>query len=57
LRTQEQGLAEQEGVEMHVLGDLQLAPPRVCGAAARLMQATANLSNKHAVLNICFAYT
>mgnify|MGYP006301447623 CR=1 FL=1 len=54
---QKESLAEQEGVEVRILGDLDLAPPSVKGAAARLMQGTASLRNKRAVLNICFAYT
>ncbi|KAL6759386.1 putative undecaprenyl diphosphate synthase-domain-containing protein [Haematococcus lacustris] len=55
--TREDGLAEREGVEIRILGDLQLAPPGVQGAAARLMAATAALPRKRAVLNICFSYT
>jgi undecaprenyl pyrophosphate synthase len=54
---QKDGLAETEGVEVHVLGDLTLPPPAVQGAAARMMRATAGLQRKRAVLNICFAYT
>jgi hypothetical protein len=54
---QEDGLAERKGVEMRILGALDLAPPSVRGAAARLMQATAALKEKRAVLNICFSYT
>lgn len=54
---QDDGLAEREGVEIRVLGDLDLAPPSVQGAAARMMERTARLRRKRAVLNICFAYT
>lgn len=54
---QEEGLAERKGVQMRILGDLDLAPASVRGAAARLMQASAAIRNKQAVLNICFAYT
>ncbi|GAX76013.1 hypothetical protein CEUSTIGMA_g3456.t1 [Chlamydomonas eustigma] len=54
---QENGLAEREGVEMRILGDLNLAPRSVQGAAARLTQATTKLKNKRAILNICFSYT
>jgi undecaprenyl pyrophosphate synthase len=54
---QEDGLAERKGVEMRILGALDLAPPSVRGAAARLMRATAGLKDKRAVLNICFSYT
>ncbi|MEW5303819.1 MAG: hypothetical protein WDW36_006474 [Sanguina aurantia] len=54
---QENGLAEREGVEMRIVGDLSLLPSAVQGAAARLMQNTASLKRCHAVLNICFSYT
>ena len=53
----EHGLAEREGVEMRVLGDLSLAPDSVQGAAARMTRATATLRNRRALLNICFSYT
>lgn len=55
--SQQDGLAEREGVEIRVIGDLALAPGSVQGAAARMMQATAQLKNRNAVLNICFSYT
>eukprot|EP00798_Chlamydomonas_sp_ICE-L_P030940 gene30942-35997_t len=53
----ENGLAEREGLEMRMLGDLSIAPPSVQGAAARLMRETAAIRNKKALLNICFSYT
>lgn len=53
---QEHGLAEREGVEMRVIGDLSLAPSSVQGAAARMMHATSQLHHRRAVLNICFSY-
>lgn len=53
---QEHGLAEREGVEMRVIGDLSLAPSSVQGAAARMMQATSQLHHRRGVLNICFSY-
>ena len=56
-RAQEHGLAEREGVEMRVVGDLSLAPAGVQGAAARMMDSTSRLRNKRALLNICFSYT
>lgn len=53
---QDNGLAEREGIEMRVVGDLSVPPPGVQGAAARLMANTAKLPRKRAVLNICFSY-
>ncbi|GIL50153.1 hypothetical protein Vafri_6288 [Volvox africanus] len=54
---QDNGLAEREGIQMHIVGDLELPPPAVQGAAARLMQATAALPRRLAALNVCFSYT
>ncbi len=54
---QDGGLAERKGVEVRILGAMDLAPPSVRGAAARLMRATAALKRKAAVLSICFSYT
>ena len=57
LLKQDEGLAEQKGVKICIVGDLDLAPSSVRGAAARLMKHTAAIRNQQAVLNICFAYT
>lgn len=46
-----------KGVEIRVIGDLALPPPAVQGSAARLMQQSATLTHKQAVVNICFCYT
>jgi ditrans,polycis-polyprenyl diphosphate synthase len=54
---QENGLAEREGIQMHIVGDLELPPPAVQGAAARLMRGTAALHRRRATLNVCFSYT
>ncbi|KAG2438540.1 hypothetical protein HXX76_005091 [Chlamydomonas incerta] len=51
------GLAEREGIRMHIVGDLTLPPPSVQGAAARLMRNTAALQRQRATLNVCFSYT
>ncbi|KAG2435494.1 hypothetical protein HYH02_011789 [Chlamydomonas schloesseri] len=51
------GLAEREGIRMHIVGDLTLPPPSVQGAAARLMRNTAALRRQRATLNVCFSYT
>jgi undecaprenyl pyrophosphate synthase len=57
LLMQDNGLADREGVEVRILGDLNRPPRSVQGSAARIMLATAKLKNKRAVLNICFSYT
>ncbi|GLC67521.1 hypothetical protein PLESTF_000566600 [Pleodorina starrii] len=54
---QDNGLAEREGIQMHIVGDLQLLPGAVQGAAARLMRGTAALRSRRATLNVCFSYT
>ncbi|GIM01891.1 hypothetical protein Vretimale_6674 [Volvox reticuliferus] len=54
---QDNGLAAREGIQMHIVGDLELPPPAVQGAAARLMQATTALPRRLAALNVCFSYT
>ncbi|GLI63170.1 hypothetical protein VaNZ11_005922 [Volvox africanus] len=54
---QDNGLAEREGIQIHIVGDLELPPPAVQGAAARLMQSTAALPRRLAALNVCFSYT
>ncbi|EFJ53135.1 hypothetical protein VOLCADRAFT_55634, partial [Volvox carteri f. nagariensis] len=54
---QDNGLAEREGIRMHIVGDLELPPPAVQGAAARLMRGTAALPRHRATLNVCFSYT
>ncbi|KAG2500203.1 hypothetical protein HYH03_001783 [Edaphochlamys debaryana] len=51
------GLAEREGIRMAIVGDLELPPPPVQGAAARLMRGTASLRLQRATLNVCFSYT
>lgn len=56
MQMQEHGMDE-KGVEIRVIGDLSLPPPAVQGSAARLMQQSATLKRKQAVVNICFSYT
>jgi len=52
---QEQDVLVRHGVQVRVIGDLSLAPPRVQQAAAKVMAATQR--HTKAVLNICFSYT
>lgn len=55
----ENGLAEREGVEIRVIGNLSLAPLSVQSAAARMMKETSKIGaeKRRAVLNICFSYS
>mmetsp|Transcript_19527 Transcript_19527/g.49291 ORF Transcript_19527/g.49291 Transcript_19527/m.49291 type:complete len:329 (-) Transcript_19527:354-1340(-) len=52
---QERDLVRRHGVQVRVIGELQLLPPKVQLAAARVMSATQ--SHTRGVLNICFSYT
>lgn len=46
---------KQHGVQVRVIGELELLPPGVQRAAAKVMSATRR--NSGGVLNICFSYT
>lgn len=52
---EEHAVLEQHGVQVRVIGDLSLAPPRVQAAANKVMSATKH--HTKAILNICFSYT
>ena len=48
-------MVDKHGVQVRVIGELELLPPAVKEAAANVMHATRG--NCGGVLNICFSYT